>query len=131
MIPLTSYPHTLYYHRMENDNDYDEPENEDLPVVSGPKAVKDLLGDYELNPFTSDITADSSHEQTAVADVNQINNHLAVAHGLLPEITTIQGFCALSVTVCKLIEYRRKVKKLPFGEPAKGGGSSRGFTVLD
>lgn len=113
-------------------NDYDEPEDDDnLPSeVQYDKSVKDLLGTYELQPFVADITADSTHDQTAVADVNQLNNHLATAHALLPEIKTIQGFCALSVTVCKLIETRRKVKKLPFGDNKVIAGS-RGFTVLD
>jgi len=81
------------------------------------------VSNYELEQFTA-IDEGHTEKETTVADLQHLNNHLAMCNGVLPQIKTIQSLCMISNTVCKLIETRRKVKKLPFGDPKGGGGQT-------
>lgn len=92
-----------------------------------PAIVEDLV--YELEPFQP-IDSNHSEEETTRSDLAILNNQLAVLSHALPAVRTIQSLCALTNSVCKAIEYRRKVKKLPFGEPT-GKGSGKTFEVLE
>lgn len=85
--------------------------------------------DYNLEEFVP-INEESSERETTIADLAALNNHMAVCNGVLPYVRSIESLCTLSNTVCKLIETRRKVKKLEFGAP-NGKGSGRTFEVLD
>jgi len=107
------------------DDDLDTPD--ESPVVV-PFSVKDALGTHELEPFTP-ISLHSTDDETTASDLQVLNNNLVVCAALLPHVRTIPNFCALAITVTRLIETRRKVKKLPFGK--EKGENSRGFEVLE
>src|SRR4030067_3323659 len=77
-----------------------------LPVVKNFK-IDDFL------PVTEEI----SRRETTISDLNVLNNHLGLCHAVLPFVKSVASLCALSVTVVKLIECRRKVKELPYGAP--------------
>ncbi len=83
---------------------------------------------YNLKEFIP-INEEDSDKDTTESDLNFLNNHLAICDGLLPHIKTLDGLCSLSNTVCKLIEVRRKVKKLEFGSMKISGG--KGLVILD
>lgn len=107
------------------DDDLDTPD--ESPVVV-PFCVKDALGTHILEPFTP-IDVHATDEETTISDLQVLNNNLVVCAALLPHVRTIPNFCNLAVAVTKLIEMRRKVKKLPFGK--EKGENSRGFEVLE
>lgn len=109
------------------DDEFDDEENtestpiakynpENLPAIS-----RENLG-YELEPFKP-IDEQASDKETTISDLALINNHLAVHNHFLPHVRTIKSLCAMSITVTKLIEMRRKVKKLQLGQPNGKGGS--------
>lgn len=82
-------------------------------------------------PFTPyiPITRDSTEEDTTDADLSLLHNTLSTCDAALQqEQLSIDSICKLSITVAKLIETRRGVKKLPFG-PQKQSG--RTFEWLD
>lgn len=108
------------------------PQGDNSPAVfAGFTPVKELIKDvYELEPF-SPVFEDDNDTTTTAADLQHLNNILATSAALLPHVRTIPNFCALSITVCKTIEMRRKVKKLPFGEPKEGGTSRKHITLED
>lgn len=83
---------------------------------------------YELEPFKPINEQDSDKEAT-VSDLALLNNHLAMCDAALSSVKTISGLCLLSATVCKLIETRRKVKKLSFGNSTPSSG--RVFEVIE
>lgn len=115
---------------MAEDFDIDDADDDIYTPVESPKNVGDLLTPvYQLEPFTP-IYDEDSVEQTTKADLQHVNNMLAASAALLPHVHTIPNFCALSVTVCKLIETRRKVKQLPFG-PSEEAKGKRKYTVLE
>lgn len=115
--------------------DYEEDQDDDTPTTRvakvNPLTVEGALAksNYELEAFTS-IKETDDDRATTVSDLQILNNHLAVCNAILPGVMTIAGLCALSQVVCKLIETRRKVKKLSYGESA---GSSKGkiFEVIE
>lgn len=61
------------------------------------------------------IDYDANDKQTTIADLEQLNDLLDFCHQALPCLRTMSGLKDLSNTVCKLIETRRNVKKLPYG----------------
>ena len=83
---------------------------------------------YELEAYQPILEQDNE-QATTISDLSILNNHLAMCTAALPNIRTIGSLCMLSATVCKLIETRRKVKKLPFGDGNKGAG--RVFEVIE
>lgn len=85
--------------------------------------------DYELQGFLP-VDEAAGDKETTIADLAALNNHMAMCNGVLPYVRSIESLCTLSNTVCKLIETRRKVKKLEFGV-VSGKGSGRTFEVLD
>jgi hypothetical protein len=96
-----------------------------LPTVS-PQDI--LLLDYELESFTA-ITEEDTDKQTTASDLAVLNNHLAMCSAVLPHVRTIDSLCSLSSTVCKLIETRRRVKKLQLG--ASDTNKGRTFEILE
>lgn len=109
----------------------DDDEEEKGLITKGefiPTLAEEL--NYELQPFKPvDEAADD--EATTEADLSILNNHLAMCDGALPKVRTIAGLCALSATACKLIELRRKVKKLPLGVDATKDPKRRTFEVIE
>lgn len=83
---------------------------------------------YTLEQFTP-VGVNDSDATTTESDLAILNNHLALCSMALPSIRTVAGLCVLSTTVTKLIETRRKVKKLAYGDPGSKGG--RAFEVLE
>lgn len=96
-----------------------------LPTVT-PQDM--LILDYELEPFTP-VSEEDSDKQTTASDLAILNNHLAMCSGALPHVRTVDSLCSLSSTVCKLIETRRRVKKLQLGD--NGSSKGRTFEVLE
>lgn len=92
-------------------------------------ALKDSLS-YELEQFTP-IREEDSDRNTTVSDLQLLNNHLSMCNAALPNVRTLAGLCVLSNTVCKLIETRRKVKKLSYGEPTASRSTQRAFEILE
>lgn len=83
---------------------------------------------YPLEPFTPIGVNDTDHTTTE-SDLAILNNHLALCSMALPSIRTVAGLCVLSTTVTKLIEARRKVKKLAYGDSNGKRGSA--FEVIE
>lgn len=102
----------------------------DGPEAANKTEVLPALQDdsYTLEPF-SPISESDSDAATTQSDLAMLNNHLAMCSMALPSIRTVAGLCVLSTTVTKLIETRRKVKKLAYGDPGSKGG--RAFEVLE
>lgn len=101
-----------------------------VPAISencGLQPVGEII-DYTLEAFIP-ISETASDKETTESDLAQLNNHLAIFNGVLPHVRTIQGLVAVSGAVCKLIETRRKVKKLEYGAPVKGSKSP--YEVLE
>lgn len=71
--------------------------------------IKSLL--YETLP----VTLEDDDDATTKSDLAHINNHLAMNDAALKNVRSVMTMCALANSACKLIETRRKVKKLPFG----------------
>lgn len=97
-----------------------------LPALSESKAP---TLEVELKEFIP-VEETDSDTQTTKSDLAQLNNHLAMCNASLPYVRSIDSLCRLSDTVCKLIEVRRKVKKLDYGSNNKGS-SGRAFEVID
>jgi len=118
----------MYDH--DDEDDIDTPDEEFLPAVNNPDAnVLVPVGDYAMREFIA-VEEDDTDKQTTIADVAILNNQLALCHAASFKINNLVALCALSNTVIKLIEARRKVKKLQYGDKAAGGGKG-GLTVLD
>jgi hypothetical protein len=83
---------------------------------------------YTLEAFTP-IGVDAADHETTASDLAILNNHLALCSMALPSIRTVAGLCVLSTTVTKLIEARRKVKKLAYGDSNGKRGSA--FEVIE
>lgn len=81
-----------------------------------------------LRPFLP-VDEKSTDSETTTSDLNILNNHLEMCDLALPSVKTVAGLCMLSATVAKLIEVRRKVKKLDYG--ARNGSVGRTFEVLE
>lgn len=81
-------------------------------------------------PFTA-VDESSTDQETTVADLEHLNMLLERCHYAAPHINTMGGLAALSATMCKLIEVRRAVKKLPYGAPKQGAGGTRSIIPLD
>lgn len=96
---------------------------DNLPITISDSMV------YELEEFIP-VREETSDKETTTYDLAVLNNHLAMHSAVLPYVRTIASLCALSASACKLIETRRKVKKLPFGDPS-GKGSGRTFEILE
>lgn len=105
-----------------DEDETEEKETDNLPTLYNPRLIT-------LQPFKP-VTETSDDRETTEADLNHLNNHLAICDAAIPKANTIASLCMLSNAVCKLIEVRRKVKKLGYGEPAKAG-SGRVFEVLE
>ena len=77
---------------------------------------------YEIEEFIA-VRESDDDVKTTTADLVELNAFLAATHAALPMVRTVAGLCMLANTACKLIERRRKVKKLPIGESVnkKGG----------
>lgn len=86
-----------------------------------------LADSYQVSSFTPVNEADDD-KTTTQSDLDMLNNHLAACAAALPKVYTIGSLCMLSATVAKLIEVRRKVKKLPYGNSA---GTSRTFEWIE
>jgi hypothetical protein len=105
----------------------DEEENETLP-----KKMEEPLTDnipYVIPDFVP-VTEEMSDRETTVNDLSELNTQLALLHYSIPQIKTFDTLLKVCNVTCKLIETRRKVKKLPFGEPT-GKGNGRGFEVVE
>lgn len=100
----------------------DDDEAENLPTLYSNSQVT-------LQPFQA-IDEQSTDQQTTISDLAILNNHLAVCEAVIPRANTIAALCMLSATVCKLIETRRKVKKLAFGSN-NNSSSGRVFEVVE
>lgn len=123
-----------YYDDPFDDGDVIDNEDERTPIVAKynpenlPAISSEQLG-YELEAFKP-VDEQASDKETTISDLALINNHLAVHNHFLPHVRTIKSLCAMSITVTKLIEMRRKVKKLQVGQPA-GKGSGGIWEVQD
>ena len=104
-----------------------EDDEDRVPVNSNFVPIIEL-SDYELEPFKA-VEEPDDDKVTTTSDLGILNNHLAMCSAVLPNVRTVAGLCALSATVCKLIETRRKVKKLAYGNLGDKGG--RTFEVLE
>lgn len=108
----------------------------DQPHYLAPTDEAELLplANDEVAPIlTTDfhvVSESDTDKITTQADLHLLNNMLGLCHAATFKVATIAGLCALSTTVCKLVETRRKVKKLAFGEPGKSGGKG-GFTCVE
>jgi hypothetical protein len=102
----------------------EDDEEEYTPSKSRSKAIHEVLPaviTYELEAFEP-VTEQDDDKTTTRSDLALLNNHLAYCNFALPAIRTVAGLCMLSNTVTKLIETRRKVKKLEYGKtPGKAG----------
>ena len=85
---------------------------------------------YVLEDFIP-VTSKMDDRETTESDLNILNNHLGLCHATIPYIKDIQDLCALSHTAAKLIECRRKVKSLPYGEGRDSARSIRTFEVIE
>ena len=70
-----------------------------------------------FQPFVP-VSAASTDEETTVADVAMLHNAMVIVDAAIQQAHTIDGVCKLAVTMAKLIETRRNVKKLPYGHRA-------------
>ena len=104
-----------------------EDDEDRAPVNSGFVPILEL-SEYSLEPFKP-VEESDDDKTTTISDLVVLNNHLAMCSAVLPHVRTVTGLCALSATVCKLIETRRKVKKLAYGN--LGDKSGRTFEVLE
>lgn len=68
------------------------------------------------------VSLEDDDDATTKSDLAHINNHLAMNDAALKNVRSVVTMCALANTACKLIETRRKVKKLPFGTNANPTG---------
>ncbi len=110
-LPIVCPPSFLYNGAMPRDLIN---EAEVLP------AIQDDPQGYALEPFVP-VNEQATDQETTASDLAMLNNHLAVCSMSLPHMRTIDGLCKLSITVAKLIETRRKVKKLKYGDTGKQG----------
>lgn len=76
------------------------------------------------------VKEEHTDQETTIADLRILNNHLALYEGLLPYLCTVDALCKVSLVVNKLIEMRRKVKKLKMGDYSNAV-SGRTFEVID
>lgn len=77
------------------------------------------------------VDVDSTDKETTIADLDHINVLLERCHYAAPYVKTLGGLAALSATVCKLIEVRRAVKKLPYGSPKNISPQGRSLQTLE
>lgn len=75
------------------------------------------------------VVRETSEEELTDADLALLHNALASCDAALYKAASIDAICKISLTVSKLIETRRHVKKMPYG--ANKSGSTRTFEVLD
>lgn len=102
----------------EDDSPTEHSEKEEnLPVVM--PSISENIG-YQIEVYTP-IDEQHSDKETTESNLNVINNHLAMINGMLPHLKTIDSVFKSSLTAIKLIECQRKVKKLEYGKPQKGG----------
>lgn len=87
------------------------------------KYISDKKGNttYLLEPFIP-IREEDEDKATTVSDLAVLNNQLAIMDAIIPGIMTLDGMIQISNTMCKLVETRRKVKKLAYGESLVKGG---------
>lgn len=83
-------------------------------LVTIPATIS-TLSDYELERFIK-IEDHHTDPETTKADLAILNNHLAMCEAVLPHVRTVSGLCALNTSVIRLLESRRKVKKLDYGK---------------
>lgn len=93
-----------------------------------PATLEDICN-YELEPFTPISEADDD-TATTKSDLAQLNNHMAMADAMLPHVRSLDGLCKLSQNVCRLIETRRRVKKLKLGD-SSNKETGKTFEILD
>jgi hypothetical protein len=84
--------------------------------------------DYVLQDFQP-IDEAAQNKETTISDLALLNNSLAMCSAVLPHVKTIDSLVSLNSNICKLIETRRKVKELPFGQSEKKGG--RVYEVIE
>lgn len=82
---------------------------------------------YEVTP----VSVECDDDTTTSADLAMINNHLMMNDLMLRNTRSIVSMCALAASACKLIELRRKVKKLQLGAtPDRDAGRGKTYTIL-
>ncbi len=96
-------------------------------ATKDPEVLHDTTKQLALRPFVA-ITESDTDKLTTESDLNILNNHLELCNAALPSVHSIVGLCMLSTTVTKLIETRRKVKKLAYGSSS---ASSKVYEVLE
>lgn len=106
----------------------DESEDKDTIFNALYPILAERVDTYNIEPFIP-IDIHDTEERTDVADLAVVNNFLAVCDKSLTYVRTIENLCSLSGTVLKLIEARRKVKKLPYGKEQTKGG--RVFEIVE
>ena len=92
-----------------------------------PEVIIENAKQLALRPFVA-ISESDNDKATTESDLNILNNHLELCNAALPSVHSIVGLCMLSATVTKLIETRRKVKKLALGASS---GNSKVYEVLE
>lgn len=100
-----------------------EPKVEVLPAAG-------IDGENNLMYSFKAISADDDDETTTDSDLGILNNHLAMNQHALKNARSVMSICALANTACKLIETRRKVKKLAYGQ-GLNSRFSRAIEVLE
>lgn len=93
-----------------------------------PATIQEIC-DYELEAFIP-VSEPADDQETTRSDLAMLNNHLAMCNATLPYVRSLDGLCSLSSTVCKLIETRRRVKKLKLGDNGSKD-SGKTFEVLE
>lgn len=82
---------------------------------------------YEVAP----VSLECDDDETTSADLAMLNNHLMMNDLMLRNTRSIVSMCALAASACKLIELRRKVKKLQLGAATeKDSGRGKTYTIL-
>lgn len=104
-------------------SDEEKDETKELYPILAEKVTR-----YEIKPFAP-IDRHDTEDATSDSDLGVVNNFLAVCDASLLSVRTIENLCSLSNAVCKLIETRRKIKKLPFGQ--EPGGRGRVFEIVE
>lgn len=108
--------------------DDDDDVEADVPdIIHAPATpIIDVI-DYPLEQFTA-VTEEADDKETTISDLQILNNHMAMVNGILPHLRTADMLFKSAQTAIKLVEARRKVKKLEYGKQGTGKGT---FEILE
>lgn len=85
----------------------------------------------ETRPHAEQVNIDSPERDVTRSDLMQLNNYMDCLSQALSSVRTINGLATLALTATKLIECRRHVLKMPYGQAKAVALTARSIEVLE